>query len=106
MRPLSLLDPDIGLCGRVRNFRAPEVALFLDIRSASLARSSPQRAQENEKGSLSITRAPRSFSGAEGGTRTPTGFPTTPQIREDGLRPQIRGLLHRTYRDNRHCNPE
>src|SRR3990172_5614259 len=41
------------------------------------------------------------------GARTPTGLPTiTSEIRENGLRPQIRGLLHRTYRDNRHCNPE
>lgn len=28
------------------------------------------------------------------------------EIRKDVLRPQIRGSFHRTYRDNRHCNPE
>src|SRR3990172_2751435 len=68
---------------------------------------SATRAVFMKKGNPARSQIPFNYSnGAEGGTRTPTGFPTTPQIREDGLRPQIRGLLHRTYRDNRHCNPE
>ena len=33
-----------------------------------------------------------------------SAFP--PEIRKDVLWPQIRGPLHRTYRDNRHCSPE
>ena len=43
------------------------------------------------------------------GPKTWGGIPSSSiqsEIRKDVLRPQVLGTFHRTYRENRHCNPE
>jgi hypothetical protein len=74
---LSLVVLDIGLCGAASGWRAPKVALFLLLVGA-LAGSSPRRAPGEREKAPRFSERLRISIGAEGGTRTPTGFLTTP----------------------------
>jgi hypothetical protein len=67
------------LAARLRAVGLQNVALLLPIRSAPEAGSSPHGApDEIKKEPTDFSGLLRISSGAEGGTRTPTGFPTTP----------------------------
>ena len=121
----ALASQAIGLGGAASGWRAPVRRAYPPVRRRPKPVRVPMEHQmKRKKEPTDFSGLLRVSSGAEGGTRTPTGFPTTPPqeavvctgfavrtafpsgIRKDVLRPQVRGPLHHTYRDNRHCNPE